>query len=211
MSQKEFLPFNKREEGKDFVERRSEVSILQDKIRFYELALGRYRQTIERSESKTIADLKALVEPNEETVIKVKDEIVAGMRPYIYDKHFPITAEAAHKVVREMRTLKNPIDFWLTPKELMSLRGGDPMDKAVFLCSLLIALENPDAYVIVGVDGGIKVAVGYRFNDEWRLLDTTSRATISGDKEKIIKEWFGDERQIYEFNNIHYNQIKGEE
>ncbi|VVB73613.1 Uncharacterised protein [uncultured archaeon] len=210
MAPREFLPFRKGE-GNEFVERRSEANILQDKIRLYELVLGRYRQMIEHSESKTIADLKAMIRPNDETVQKAKEEITSAMRPYIYDQHFDIAAEAAHKTVREMRTVKSLIDFWLTPKEMMNLRGGDPMDKAVFLCSLLIALDNPDSYVIVGVDSGIKVAVGYKFGEQWRLLDTTSKASVSGDKETLLKEWFGDERNIYEFNNIYYNQLKGEE
>lgn len=210
MAPKEFLPF-KKEERTEFVERRSETSILSDKIRFYELVLNRYRQMIEQSESKTIADLKALINPHDETILRMKEEIVSNMRPYIYEQHFNAAAESAHKLVRELRTLKNPIDFWLTPKDLVTLRGGDPMDKAVFLCSLLISLDNPDAYVIVGVNNGIKVAVIYKHNETWRLLDTTSRATISGEKDKIIEEWFGGERQIYEFNNVYYNQLKGEE
>jgi hypothetical protein len=211
MAPKEFLPFQKEDKGKGFVERRSEASILQDKIRFYELVLNRYRQMIERNESKTIADLKALVEPKDETVARIRGEITAGMRPYIYDQHFQAAAEAAHKIVREMRTMKSPMDFWLEPKELIALRGGDPMDKAIFLCSLLIALENSDSYVIVGVNTGIKVAVGYKFGDTWRLIDTTSRASVSGEKDKILNEWFGGERQVYEFNNTYYNQLKGEE
>jgi len=210
MTQREFLPFSKGED-KGFVEKRSEANILQDKIRFYELVLGRYRQMIEHSESKTIADLKAMIKPNDETVQKVKEEITSAMRPYIYDQHFQIAAESAHKTVREMRTLKSLIDFWLAPKEMLNLKGGDPMDKAVFLCSLLIALDNPDSYVIVGVDSGIKVAVGYKFGDQWHLLDTTSKANASGEKEKLIQAWFGDEHSVYEFNNIYYNQLKGEE
>jgi hypothetical protein len=210
MSPREFLPFRK-EGDNEFAERRSEANILQDKIRFYELVLGRYRQMIEHSESKTIADLKAMIKPNDETVQKAKEEITSAMRPYIYEQHFHIAAESAHKTVREMRTLKSLIDFWLTPKEMTALRGGDPMDKAVFLCSLLIALDNPDSYVIVGVDSGIKVAVGYKFGDQWRLLDTTSKASVSGDKEKLLREWFGDEHSIYEFNSIYYNQLKGED
>lgn len=211
MVPKEFLPFSKGEEKRDIVERRSEVNILRDKIAFYELVIDRYRQIIEGSESKTIADLKALIKPTDETIVKVKEDITKDMRPYIFDQHFNTAAEGAHKYVRETRTVKAPVDFWLTPAEIVNMRGGDPMDKAVFLCSLLIALENTDSYVIVGVNSGIKVAVGYKIGNEWRFIDPTSKATIKGDKESLLKEWFDGERQIYEFNNTYYNQLKGEE
>jgi len=211
MGIKEFIPFFQDEQKKPVtVERRSELNMLKDKLKAYEKIIERYRQLIEREESKTVADLKSMVKPNDETIARIRNEITEKMRPYIFDQHFLIAAEAAHKFVREIRTSKVPVDFWLAPKELIELRGGDPMDKAVFLCSLLISLENSDSYIVVGVDGGIKVAVAFKFKEDWYLLDPTSRANVKGDKDSIIAQWFVSDKQVYEFNDKQYNQLKGE-
>jgi len=210
MGLKEFIPFFK-EEKKEVPERRDELRTLQDRIKIYELIIERYRDYIEKSETKTIADLKSLISPNDEHIQKKKDELIDSIRPYIYEQHFLKAAELAHKFVREIRTYTTTINFWLTPKEMIDLRGGDPMDKAVFLCSLLVALENRDAHVIVGMNKGIKVAVGFMFNNEFIIIDPISTAKAKGEKDKIIDEWFKEDKRIYEFNDRNYSELKSEE
>jgi hypothetical protein len=210
MGLKEFIPFFK-EEKKEVPERRDELRTLQDRIRVYELIIERYRDYIEKSETKTIADLKSLISPNDEYIQKKKDELIESIRPYIYEQHFPKAAELVHKFVREIRTYTTSVNFWLTPKEMIELRGGDPMDKAIFLCSLLVALENQDAHIIVGMNKGIKVAVGFMFNNEFTIMDPISPAKAKGEKGKIIDEWFKDDKRIYEFNDRNYSELKSEE
>ena len=210
MGLKEFIPFFK-EEKKEIPDRRDELRTLQDKIKIYEMIIERYREYIERSEAKTITDLKLLVRPNDEIIQRKKDELIQNMRPYVYDQNFLQAAELAHNFIREIRTCNIAIDFWLTPKEMMTLRGGDPMDKAVFLCSLFIALENQDSFVIVGVDKGIKAGVGFTFNNEFYMIDPASSAHAKGEKEKIIGEWFKEDKRIYEFNDRDYSEIRTEE
>jgi hypothetical protein len=210
MGIKEFIPFFK-EEKKEVPDRRDEIRTLQDKLKIYEMMVERYREYIERSEAKTITDLKSLVRPNDEVVQQKKEELIQNIRPYVYDQNFLAAAELVHKFIREIRTYSIAVDFWLTSKEMMDLKGGDPMDKAVFMCSLIIAIENPDAYVIVGVDKGIRVAVGFMFNNEFHIMDPTSSAHAKGDKEKIIEEWFKGDKKVYEFNDRDYSEIKSEE
>ena len=210
MGLREFIPFFK-EEKKEIPDRRDEIRSLQDRVRLLEMVINRYRELIEEKEKKSISDLKLLVRPNDETVQKKKEEIIAGVRPYIYNQNFLKAAELCHKAVREIRTYNTPINFWLTPKEMMDLKGGDPMDKALFLCSLLIALENPEVHVIIGMNKGIKVAVGFMFNNEFHILDPISSISAKGEKAKIIDEWFRDDRKVYEFNDRNYVEIKSEE
>jgi hypothetical protein len=211
MGLKEFIPFFKEGKKEIAVDRRDELRTLQDKLKIYERIIERYKDYIEKNEAKNITDLKSLVMPNDDVIQKKKDELIQNIRPYVYDQNFLKAAELAHSFIREIRTCNIAIDFWLTPKELMSLKGGDPMDKAVFLCSLLIALENQDSYVIVGVDKGIKVGVGFIFNKEFHIIDPASSAYAKGEKEKIIDEWFKGDKRIYEFNDRDYSEIKSEE
>lgn len=209
MGLKEFIPFL---HGKEVVaEKRDEVQKLRDKIRIYEFIIGRYRDLIAREEAKTIADLKALIKPSDETIMKVRDGLVEGMRPYLYEQNFLAAAKKAHEFVAGLYTEITPIDFWLTPKEMLELKGGDPMDKALLLCSLLVALENTEAYVIVGTDKGIRVGVGFNFKDDFYLFDPTSDGSEKGEKDKIIEEWFEGDKQIYEFNDREYTELKPQE
>jgi len=212
MGIKEFIPFFK-EEKKEIVDKRDELRTLQDRIKIYDLIVGRYREYIEKNEAKTITGLKSLVRPNDEAIQKKKEEIIEEMklRPYIYDSHFLKAADGAHKFIMEIRKYILPVDFWLTSKELIDIGGGDPMDKAVFLCSLLVALENQESYVIVGIDKGIKVAVGFVYNNEFYIMDPASASRAKGEKEKLIMDWFKDDRKIYEFNDRDYSEIKSEE
>jgi len=201
----EFKNVSKQEE---FIERRNEINILKDKIALLELIIDRYRSTIEQTETKTIADLKKMINPNDSEVKRIAEEISSGFKPYIYDKHFLEAAKKAHDFIRTIRTIRTPIDFWLMPRDVVKLRGGDPMDKAIFLCSILIRLDNSESYVLVGINDGTKVAVIFKFNDSWYMIYPTGKEMISGDKEEIIKKWFGEEKYIYEFNNNYYNQLK---
>ncbi len=201
----EFKSISKKEE---FVERRNEINILKDKIKLLELIIDRYRSTIEQSETKTIADIKAMVNTKDEEVKKISQEIKSKFKPYIYERDFLAAAREAHEFVRKIRTIRTPIDFWLMPKDIVRLKGGDPMDKAIFLCSILIALDNYDSYVVVGINDGTKVAVSFKFKDEWYFMDPTGSEIINGKKEELIEKWMSDEKDIYEFNNIYYNKIK---
>jgi hypothetical protein len=201
----EFKPISEQE---NFVERRNEINILKDRIKLLELIIDRYRSTIEQSETKTIADIKAMINAKDPEVKKIADEIKSKFKPYIYERDFLEASKQAHEFIRTIRTIRTPLDFWLLPKDIIKLKGGDPMDKAVFLCSLLIALDNSDSYVVVGVNDGTKVAVSFKFKDEWYLIDPTGTGMISGKKEEIIDKWMGDEKNIYEFNNNYYNQLK---
>lgn len=203
----EFKPISK---NKEFVERRNEINILKDRIKLLELIINRYRSTIEQSERKTIADIKAMVKPNDREVKRISEEIKSKFKPYIYERDFIQAAKEAHELIRRIRTIRTPIDFWLSPNEILTLKGGDPMDKAIFLCSLFIALDNYDSYVIVGINNGTKVAVSFKFKEEWYFVDPTGTEIIHGKKDELINMWMSEEKDIYEFNNLYYNQIKGE-
>ncbi|MEM3593009.1 MAG: hypothetical protein QXW67_03910, partial [Candidatus Micrarchaeia archaeon] len=192
----EFKSISKKEE---FVERRNEINILKDRIKLLELIIDRYRSTIEQSETKTIADLKAMINPRDEEVKRISEEIKSKFKPYIYERDFIAAAKEAHEYIRRIRTIRTPIDFWLMPKDIIKLRGGDPMDKAIFLCSILIALDNYDSYVVVGINDGTKVAVSFKFKDEWYFIDPTGSEMINGKKEELIEKWMSDEKDIYEF------------
>jgi hypothetical protein len=209
MGIKEFIPFLK-EEKKQIIEKRDELRTCQDKLKVYELIIKRYKDLIEQKEAKSVSDLKALIKPTDEIIVRKRNDITEKIRPYIFEQHFLEAAEEAHKFIRTIRTMILPIDFWLTPKEIIEIRGGDPMDKAIFLCSLLIALENTDSYVIVGTSNGIKIAVGFELKGEWYLLDPTSEHHAKGKKEDIIQQWFGDMERVYAFNDKDYIIFKGE-
>jgi hypothetical protein len=215
MGIKEFLQ-GWRESKKESVptapdERRDEIRALRGKLKLFELIINRYRTLIERGETKTIADMKLLIKPADPAILKVKEEILEKFRPYIFEQCFLPAAEAAHEFVKAIRAEPTPVDFWLTPSEMLDVGSGDSMDKSIFLCSLLVALENVESYVIVGTNKTVKVAVGFSFAGEFHIIDPMSAEHLKGKKEEVIQQCFPDAVSIYSFNDREYLELKESE
>ncbi len=180
------------------------------KVALYKKIIDRYKVLIEESEYKSIPELRSLIMPEDKAVLQVRDELIAGSSQYSYDKDFPKAAERAYAYCRD--EIKNeflPLDFWLAPADMVELKAADEMDKAIFLCSLLIALENQTAKVVVVAEERMRHAfVTFEFGDEFTLVDPAHEIHVSGEKDEIIRTYItkGEEKQVYEFNNLEYNE-----
>ena len=119
------------------------------KARLYKLIIDRYRDKIEEYETKSVSDLKGLVQPKNATIAEIRDSMSEGFHPYVYLENFLDCAKMAFKQVSSFRTIPAPVSFWLTFSELQELMAGDEIDKSIFLCSLLRALGSENAKVFV--------------------------------------------------------------
>ena len=140
------LPFMKRKEaGKEEPGSRGapatpEPSEEELKLQLYKLIIDRYRDKIEEYETKSVSDLKDLVQPRNEKIAELRESICAGFHPYVYGEHFPAASKMAFEFVSSFRTLPLPVSFWLSFEEMQELMAGDEIDKSILLCSLLRAL-----------------------------------------------------------------------
>ena len=102
-----------------------------------------------------------------------------------------------------------PLQFWLTPEDTLNFGVGDLLDRNVLLCSLMIALGNPSAKVLVHIIGGTRrVFTYYEFEGHAYMLDFSSGFKKFENRDALIKSLgIDDETIAYEFNDKMYVEI----
>ena len=190
----------------------SELDASKRRESIYRKIIERYRELIEASESKSIPELRSLVRPQSSSVIELKDTLTKDFKPYEYEKDFLTAAQRAFEFVKdEIKTERIPVEFWLSPKDILELKAADEMDKAILLCSLLIALGNKGAKVVVEMKGGLKHAfVMFSSGNRYYLFDPVHDINLAGSKEileaQISTEKDEENKIVYEFNDMGYNE-----
>jgi hypothetical protein len=129
-----------------------DTELLKKYNQLYLEVILRYKEYIEEKESLYVAELPKLVVPENEDVVNIANRIKNSMPSYNYNDNYYDSARLAYSYVKDEITLANlPIQFWLTPDETIKCGAGDIFDKAVLLCSLLIALGDVSAKIIIKV------------------------------------------------------------
>lgn len=182
----------------------------EQRVALYKKIIERYKNVIEEREAKSIPELKELIQPRDERIQKLREEIISGFHPYIFERDFEAAAGKAFEFVRnEILNEALPLEFWLSIEDILELRVADEMDKAILLCSLLIALENDSARVVVATDGGGRHAfVVFEFKNVFHLFDPFHGIRLEGGKKMVLEKFFeGSERgKAYEFSNSSYEE-----
>jgi hypothetical protein len=171
--------------------------------------IERYREQIEAGEAKTVPDLRNFIDAKGRAVQEVKQKIANEFRPYVYENNFLEAAEKAFKFLKdEIGNETLPVDFWLLPDDVLELKLADEMDKAIFLCSLLLALDNETAKVVVETNGARHAFVLFEFNGKFHLMDPVHDVNIIGSREEVLKQHLTghDYKLVYEFNNKGYEE-----
>ncbi len=173
----------------------------------------RYRDHIEESEHMHVAELPKLVTPDDEAVQLEAKNIAATLPSYRYDDNFPDAARIAFEYVREkILSVSLPIQFWLLPRQTLSDGAGDVFDKAMLLCSLLIALGNRSSKVIIRTKGDDdKAFVVYaEFKDKILSFDLERGIREYANKDEMLNLLgIRDKGDItaYEFNDKMYTDL----
>ncbi|NYZ79061.1 hypothetical protein H0N99_02840 [Candidatus Micrarchaeota archaeon] len=190
----------------------SELEVCRRRESIYRKIIERYRELIEAGESKSIPELRSLVRPQSSSVVELKEKLTREFKPYDYERVFLTVAQKAYEFVKdEIKTEHVNIEFWLSPKDILELKAADEMDKAILLCSLLIALGNKGAKVVVEMKGGLKHAfVMFSFGNRYYLFDPVHDINLAGSKEileaQISTEKDEENKIVYEFNDTEYNE-----
>ena len=179
-----------------------EEADLKEKLGVYRLILMRYRDIIEEKEGKSITEMKSLVKPFDRAVLDERDKIVDSFHPYIYDENFREAAEQAITMISGIKTVKLPLIFWFSFDEMLHLGAADEMGKAVFLCSLVRALENDDARVLI--TDAKKPFVLFSFKGAHIIIDPDSgEKSVAQSREEALKK-LGTNKVLYSFNDRDY-------
>ncbi|AJF60464.1 MAG: hypothetical protein QT03_C0001G0978 [archaeon GW2011_AR10] len=187
------------------------------KFKLYALLLEKYSDIINEFEKKTVGEIKGLVDAENLSV----QSMVAEFKPenYLFEKNYLAAARKVFEFVsREFTFVKADLDlnFWLSPKEILAEKIGDDEDLAVFLCSLLRALGDEKAEVVIAELDNLSTHafVITEFNGRFFILDPSQRHSFdafSGEKARVLASYsFNDskiKRFLYKFNNKNYEQF----
>ncbi len=119
------------------------------KLRLQRLIIDRYRDKIEEYETKSVSDLKSMVQPHDAKIKEIRDSITEDFHPYVYGEHFGSASAMAFEFASSFRTIAAPVSFWLSFSEIEEMGAGDEIDKSILLCSLLRSLGSENAKVFV--------------------------------------------------------------
>lgn len=178
----------------------------------YLAVISRYKDTIEEREHLSVAELPSLITPKEEAVLRKAEEIKSVFGIYTYRTNFyEASIEAANFVKNTVDDVVMPVQFWLSPSETMQFGIGDLLDRNTLLCSLLIALGNPSAKVMVVIKNSSRsVLTYYEFEGRAYSLDLSQPHGFKAYENRgaLIKSLgLGEEDTAYEFNDNTYTDV----
>jgi len=191
------------------------------KEKLHKLLLRRYTDFINIKETKTVGELKQLVTKDDLTIQSLLSKYQTPK--YSFEKSYLSTAKKIYYfLTEEIDCVKADVDinFWLTPKEILSDKIGDDEDLAVFLCSILYTLGDEKAEVVVAEMENLTThaLVITEFDNTFILLDPSQKVKFEsfiGRKEKVLDNYsYNDskiKRFLYKFNHNNYEQFAEEE
>src|SRR3989338_7280154 len=200
-----------------------EIEALRIKAEVYRRLLERYSETIGPFEEKTIPELKALVNPEDEAIDRVRNKGLEELRGekgagWEYSaKEFPLFMQKALAYCKNLKPVNAElsISYWLSPKEMVELGAADPFDKALFLCALLLSGgENSKVRVVQMQGGENRPVVLVTQENSAEVLDPSSenpQVKGKGEDEALGKysvEGKTVVKSIYEFNNTEYSDFE---
>ncbi len=162
----------------------------------------RYRNYIEERENLSVAELPSLITPNSDLVTKKAEELKGNN--YTYELGFyEASTKALQFIKNEIDEVLLPVQFWILPDETIKFKLGDPIDKNILLCSLIIHLGNPSSKVIIIInETSRKAYVHYEFNEGIYLFNVNGSIKLFQKKEDMINYLdINENTSAYEFND----------
>ena len=171
------------EEGEDPAQ--AEESSNKEKLnqcKLYGILLEKYAEIINEKERRTIGEIKALVNKDDLTIQSILSDIKSP--EYSFPKDYLLAAEKALSFTQNKISYVEPeinLNYWLSPKEIFSSKVGDDEDIAVFLCSLLFALGDKNASVIIAELDSLRTHafVAIEFEGKFYILDASQKHPFS--------------------------------
>lgn len=184
--------------------------------RLYRLLLQKFAPTITEKERRTIGQVKALLDSGDMTIQSLVGQFQGP--GYTFDSDYLTASKKALLYVSlniDFVKLDIPISFWLSPKEIVENKIADDEDHAVFLCTLLLALGDANAEVVIAemTDLTTHAFVLSQYRGLYYLFDSTQEnaSPLNGTKEEIFSQYVSNgsriKRFLYKFNHSNYEQF----
>ena len=170
------------------------------------------KDKIEEEQKLYVAELPKLVTPSDESVAAKCKGMTSRFSAYNYDRDFPAAAGSAYEYVQSLKTVDLPIEYWLKPSQVIKYGAGDVFDKAVLLCSLLIALGNVSTKVVILINENDErtIAVYCEFNGRVLAMETEKGSRVFPSIDAFMASLgIRKDRDVtaYEFNDRTYSNL----
>ena len=177
----------------------------------YLMIISRYKDHIESSEEISVAQLPTMVMPKSMVVMQRANIIKKMFTSYNYTSDFKNAANIAFEfIINNVEEINLPLHFWLTPEETLRFMAGDIIDRAILLCSIFIALDNPSSKVLIVTNESNRVILVYYELDGKTVMYDISKRIINEFQShaSMISSLSNDgNTNIYEFNDQMYVDI----
>ncbi|HIH19287.1 TPA: hypothetical protein HA225_04890 [Candidatus Micrarchaeota archaeon] len=175
------------------------------RLKLYKLIIERYRDKIEEYETKSVSELKSLIQPHDQKITSLRDSITAEFHPYVYEEHFLEAAKSAFAHISSFRTIPAPVSFWLSFPEMQEIMAGDEIDKSIVLCSLLRSLGSESAKVFVTDTRNSYVL--FQFSSKSYVADHSQRELLEFDSGQNAMQCLKG-RILYSINDREYEDFQ---
>jgi len=176
------------------------------------LVIEKYGDYIKTNEAKTISGLKKMVQPEDEGVRRIANEIIRSIPDYDPKNIEKALQKAYYYVCDNIQSVPSTgINFWMSIKDIINYKIADYEDKAIFTCSLFKALGADASVLIVKMQGGTNRSIlRVKLNDSDLLCDPNHKHDFFKYKKPLplaIKSYEEEgriEKMLYEFNDEKY-------
>ncbi|MGB9719477.1 MAG: hypothetical protein ACPL06_02695 [Candidatus Anstonellales archaeon] len=168
----------------------------------YRLIVMRYKELIEKSEDKTITEIRAMVSPYNDFVQKKKEELLSSLPSYNPEKDFFSAMQKAIEYIKSIENIEMPIKFWLGFEELDRLKAGDVYNQALLLASLFRALDGKDVLVYSTEKGNFYV--GFSWQGLRYVVNPANGAMFIGED---IAKLFQEDKPMYSFSDLAFESF----
>ena len=168
----------------------------------YKLIVMRYKELVEKSEEKTITEIRSMISPYNDFIQKKKAEILSNFPSYDPEKDFFSAMRKAVEYIKSIENIRVPVKFWLNFEELDRMKAGDVYSQAILLASLLRALDGKE--VVVYSTEKENFYVGFVWQGLKYVINPENGAMFIGDD---IQKLFQEDKPMYAFSDIAFESF----
>ena len=179
--------------------------------------LHKYADVINEREKRTIGEIKALVDGSDLSIQSLADDFKEPA--YSFEENYEVALKKGFDFVKKEIVFVDAdlsLNYWMSPKEVLELKLADDEDLAVFMCSLMKALGDEKAEVIIAELESLKTHafVATQIGNDFLILDPAQNHKYDqykGNRTDIVRDYaFGGQkirRFLYRFNSDKYEQF----
>ncbi|MCX6801048.1 MAG: hypothetical protein NTZ73_02575 [Candidatus Diapherotrites archaeon] len=190
---------------------------MENQLKLCRFLLQKYSDIINEREKRTIGEIKALVDGTDLSIQSLAQDFMGA--GYLFEEKYEGALKAAFNFVREEITFVDAelnLNYWMSPKEVLEQKVADDEDLAVFICSIMKAMGDGKAEVIIAELESLRTHafVTTKIGEKFILLDPAQKHDFEkflGQKKSVLEKYSFNGQKIknflYRFNSDKYEQF----